>query len=179
MTSRSGFSNPSSVDSAEHTCSSTSLRYHEYYESEDLSDDLKKDALKEIIPPAFSQTVKDVMMFRNLSQDTLSASRVETIIMERIAGDVQDQVIRMDVDQIETRAPSAALLPSQEVDWANSLGYGPQHGAVGKSGFGKVKGKDDNKGNAKGKDYWNKHGPAGAGKGEQHPVGACSFWGGF
>ena len=47
---------------------------------------------------------------------------------------------------------------------------------VGKSGFGKGKGKDDSdKSKGKGKDYWNKGSPAGAGKGEQRPVGACSF----
>ena len=59
----------------------------------------------------------------------------------------------MDVDHVETREPSAAQRLPQEAGWANSLGYGPQQGAVGKSGFGrgKGKGKDDNKG--KGKDY--------------------------
>ena len=43
----------------------------------------------------------------------------------------------------------------QEADWANSLGYGAQQGAVGKSGKGE--GKDDPKGKGKGKD-WSKGG---------------------
>ena len=36
------------------------------YETEAFSDDLKKEALKELIPPALGQTVKDVIMFRNI-----------------------------------------------------------------------------------------------------------------
>ena len=82
--------------------------------------------------------------------------------------------MKHDVDQIERRERAAAQPPPQEADWANSLDYGCQKGAVGKSGFGKGKGKDDPKVKGKGKDYWNKDGPAGAGKGER-PVGACSF----
>ena len=66
---------------------------------------------------------------------------------------MQDQVIRMDVDHVEIWERSAAQPPPQEAEWANSLGYGPQQGAVGKSGFGKGKGKDDPKGKGKGKDY--------------------------
>ena len=139
-----------------------------------MSDDLKKEALKEIIPPALTQTVKDIMMFRNMSEDTLSSAQVMTIIMERIAGDVQNHVIRMDVDHVKTRERSAAQSPPQESDWANSLGYGPQQDAVGKCGLGNGKVKDDNKGKGKGKDHWNKDGPAGASKSE-HPVGAFSF----
>ena len=107
-----------------------------------------------------------------MSEDALGAAQVKTIMMERIAGDVQDQVIRMEVDQIKTRERAAAQPPPQEADWANSFGYGPQQGAFGKSGKGK--GKFDSKGNNKGKDYWNKDGPAGASKGERL-VGACSF----
>ena len=70
--------------------------------------------------------------------------------MERIAGDVQDQVIRMDVDQVESREQAPAQPPPQDAEWANSFGYGPQQGAVGKTGKGK--GKDDPKGKGKGKD---------------------------
>ena len=102
-------------------------KYYEDYQSEALIDDLKKQALKEMIPPSPTLKVKDIMMFRNMPEDSLNAAQVKTIIMERIAGDVQDQVIRMDVDQIETRGWAAAQpLPPQEADWANILGYGRQ-----------------------------------------------------
>ena len=50
------------------------LRYSEDYQTEALSDDLKKEALKDLIPPALEQTIKDVMMFRNIKEDTLSAA---------------------------------------------------------------------------------------------------------
>ena len=126
-----------------------------------------------MIPPVLTQTVQDIIVLRNMSEDTLNAAQVKTIIMERIAGNVQDQVIRIVVDQVESREQAAAQPPLlQEVDWANSFGFGPQQSAVGKKGKGKNK--DDPKGNGKGKDYWNKGGPARAGKGER-PIGACSF----
>ena len=51
-----------------------------------MSDDLKKEVLRQIIPPAFIQRVKDVIMFREMSEDTLSAAQMKTIIIERIAG---------------------------------------------------------------------------------------------
>ena len=79
------------------------LKYYEDYETEALSDDSRKEALKELIPPALAQTVKDVIMFRNQNVDTLSASQINFLVMERIAGDVQGQVIKMDVDNVETR----------------------------------------------------------------------------
>ena len=78
----------------------------------------------------------------------------------------------MDVDQVESREQSPLQhTPFQEAEWANSLGYGPQQGAVGKNGKGK--GKNGPKGKCKGKD-WSKGGPDSARKGER-PVGACSF----
>ena len=61
------------------------------------------------MPPALAQTVKDVIMFCNMNVDTLSAAQIKTLVMVRIAGDVQDQVIKMDVDHVETRA--ATFLP--------------------------------------------------------------------
>ena len=39
------------------------FRYHEDYQSEALSDDLKKEALKELIPTALETTLKDIIMF--------------------------------------------------------------------------------------------------------------------
>ena len=128
-----------------------------------------------MIPPVLAQIVKDMIMFRNMNIDTLSAAQIKTLVMERIAGDMQDRVIKMDVDQVETREvppqpPSSHEGEWSNAEWANSLGYGPQQGAVGKNG--KCKGKDE-KGKGKGKD-WNKGGQASAGKGER-PIGACSF----
>ena len=89
---------------------------------------------------------------------------------------MQDQVIRMDVGQVETREqppqpPSSHEGEWSNAEWANNLGYGPQQGADGKNGKGKGK---DEKGKGKGHD-WNKGGPAGAGAGKgERPVGACS-----
>ena len=67
-------------------------------------------------------------------------------------------------------------------EWANSLGYDPTQGAIGKNGAGKGKGKDYKSGSSKGcgggsggKDQ---KGKDGAGKGER-PVGACSHCWGF
>ena len=118
--------------------------YYEDYEA--LSDDLKKEALKELIPPALAQTVKDMIMLRNMNVDTLSAAQGKTLVMESIAGDVQDQIIRMDEGQVESREQAPQPPPSQQAEWskaewANSLGYQPQQGAIGKNGKGK--GKDE------------------------------------
>ena len=44
-----------------------------------------------MIPPVLGQTEKDVIIFRNMSEDTLSAAQVKTVIMELIAGDMQHQ----------------------------------------------------------------------------------------
>ena len=63
------------------------LRYYEDYQSEALSDDLQKTAMRELIPVALQQTVKDVIMFRSIHEDALSAVQLKTIIMERIVGD--------------------------------------------------------------------------------------------
>ena len=65
------------------------LKYDEDYETEAFSVDLKKEALKDVIPPALAQTLKDVIMLRNMNDDTLSAAQIKTLVMERIAGDVQ------------------------------------------------------------------------------------------
>ena len=84
------------------------LRYREDYSSDALSDDLVKEALKDLIPTALETTVKDIIMFRNLKEDTLNSSQMRTIIMERIAGDVMNQVIRMDVDNVEANGVNPA-----------------------------------------------------------------------
>ena len=69
------------------------LRYAEGYQSQALPDDLKNEAFKELIPPAPEQTVKDVIMFCNMKEDTLSAAQAKAIINERITGNVMNQVI--------------------------------------------------------------------------------------
>ena len=78
------------------------------------------------------------MMYRNVKEETLSAAQVLSIINKRVCSDVQNQIIRMEVDAVhDSEAPPAAEPPGQQaVDWANSFGYGPTQGAVGKSGAG-------------------------------------------
>ena len=56
------------------------VRYHEDYKSEALSDDLKKDAIKELIPKALETTVKDIIMFRNMKEDTLNSAQMHSIL---------------------------------------------------------------------------------------------------
>ena len=75
--------------------------YHKDYNSEALSDDLKKEALEELIPKVLETTIKDIIMFRDMKEDKLNSAQMRSIIMERIAGDVMNQLIRMDVDHVE------------------------------------------------------------------------------
>ena len=124
-----------------------------------------------------------------MKEDKLNSAQMRNIIMERIAGDVMNQVIRMDVDHVEGRvdeAPHDELPPTppgHQEEWANSLGYSPMQGAVGKIGAGtgygggKAYGKD-HKGGGKVYKGGGKDGGQGAGKGER-PVGACSHCWGF
>ena len=156
------------------------LRYHDDYKTDALSDDLKKEALKELIPVSLEQAIKDIMMYRDVKEDTLNSKQIRGIIDARICADVQNQIIRMEVDAVQD-APAEEVTqewPTKDAEWVASLGYGPTQGAVGKSG----KGKDEPKGKGKGKDWKGggdkgKNG-AGAGKGER-PVGACSHCWGF
>ena len=110
------------------------FRYHEDYKSDALLDDLKKEAIKELIPKALETTVKDIIMFRNMKEDTLNSAQMHSIIMERISSDVMNQVIRMDVDNVEgwlhpsapgrvDDAAPAEQPPDYNEEWANSLGY--------------------------------------------------------
>ena len=48
------------------------------------SDDLKKEALKQLTPGALEQCIEDMRMYRNVKEDTLSAAQVRSIINERI-----------------------------------------------------------------------------------------------
>ena len=114
------------------------MKCNEDYKTDALSDDLNKEALKELIPPSVEQCIKDGMMYRNVCEDTLSAAQFLSVINERSCSDVQNQIIRMEVDaEHDSEAPPAAEPPGrQAVDWADSLGYGPTQGGVGKSGAG-------------------------------------------
>ena len=48
------------------------FRYHEDYHSEALSDDLKKEALKELNAKELETTVQDIIIFRNMTEDKLN-----------------------------------------------------------------------------------------------------------
>ena len=50
-------------------------------------DDLQKMATRELIPVVLQQTVQDVIMFRSIREDALSAVALRSIIMECIVGD--------------------------------------------------------------------------------------------
>ena len=80
------------------------LDYTEDFKTDALSDDLKKEAYKEMIPGALEQTVTDVVMFRNLKEDTMTSAEMKSLIGERIT----NQVIRMDVDAVDADKPPAA-----------------------------------------------------------------------
>ena len=64
--------------------------YNEDYKTDALSDDLKKEALKELIPSSLEQAIKDIMMCRDVKEDTLSSSQVLSTIGSRICADVQN-----------------------------------------------------------------------------------------
>ena len=72
------------------------LPYHDDYSIDALSDDLKKEALKELIPCSLEQAIKDIMMYRDVKEDTLNSVQIRSIIDARICADVQNQIIRME-----------------------------------------------------------------------------------
>ena len=114
--------------------------------------------------------VKDIFIYRNMDEDTLTLKMLKLFIDARIAGEVQNQVIGMDVDEIITKEHAIEHEQEREPDWANSLAAGPRLGAVGQSGMGSGKGwgaKGGNKDN-NGKD-----------KSDERPAGACSHCWGF
>ena len=117
------------------------------------------------------------MMYRDVKEDMLFSSQIRSIINERICADVQNQMIKMDVDAVHDEwayGPGGEeVLPAdahgQAADeWVASFGYGPTQGAVGKSGKGGDKGKGagdkgkgygkDWKGEQKGKRAWRRQG---------------------
>ena len=123
--------------------------------------DLNKEAYKEMVPLALEQTIKDVLMFRNLKEQIMSSAEMKSLTHERISGDIVNQIIRMDIHAVDAGKPSAAEPSGQQAaEWAMTLGYGPTQGAVGKNGAGKgwngSGGKDQ-----KGKGFGNEKGKSG------------------
>ena len=120
-------------------------------------------------------------MYRDVKEDTLPAAQVRSIIDSRICADVQNQIIKTEVDAVSDEKCEK----DKKDDGVASLDYSPTQGAVGKSGKGADKGKGD-KGKGYGKDWkgsgWKGSGDKckglGAGKGER-PVEACSHCWGF
>ena len=164
------------------------LRYNEDYSTVALSEDLKQEALKELIHVAREQCIKDIMMYRDVKEDTWSAAKIRSIINERICADVQNPIIKMEVDAVHDEwayGPGGKeALPADAHgqapdEWEASLGYGPTQGAVGKSGKGGDKGKgagDKDKDYAKDWKGGDKGKGLGAGKGER-PVGLAPIAG--
>ena len=60
--------------------------YYMDYQTEALSDDLQKTAMRALIPVVLQDIVKDVIMFRSIREDVLSVVDLRSIIMECIAG---------------------------------------------------------------------------------------------
>ena len=60
--------------------------YYMDYQTEALSDDLQKIAMRALIPVVLQDIVKDVIMFRSIREDVLSVVDLRSIIMECIAG---------------------------------------------------------------------------------------------
>ena len=60
--------------------------YDMEYQTEALSDDLPKTAMRALIPVVLQDIVKDVIMFRSIREDVLSVVVLRSIIMEFIAG---------------------------------------------------------------------------------------------
>ena len=61
--------------------------YYRDYQTEALSDNLQKIAMRALIPVVLQQIVQDVIMFRSIREEALSAVVLKSIIMECIAGD--------------------------------------------------------------------------------------------
>ena len=87
-------------------------------------------------------------MYRDVKEDILSSSQIRSIINERICADVQNQIIKMEVDAVQDEKDEK----DERDEWVASLGYSPTQGAVGKNGKGGDKGKGD-KGKGYGKDW--------------------------
>ena len=62
------------------------IRYYNDYQIEALSDASLKAALRALIPAVLRDSVKDLIMFRSILEDDLSAVDLRGIIMELIAG---------------------------------------------------------------------------------------------
>ena len=60
--------------------------YYMDYQTEALSDDLQKIAMRALIPVVLQDIVKVAIMFRSIREDVLSVVFLRRIIMEFIAG---------------------------------------------------------------------------------------------
>ena len=60
--------------------------YYRDYQTEALSDNLQKIAMRALIPVVLQDIVQDVIMFRSIREDFLSVVVLKSIIMECIAG---------------------------------------------------------------------------------------------
>ena len=60
--------------------------YYREYQTEALSDDLQKTAMRALIPVVIQDLVQDVIMFGSIREDVLSVVFLKSIILECIAG---------------------------------------------------------------------------------------------
>ena len=70
--------------------------YYKDYQTEALSDNLQKIAMRALIPVVLQDIVQDVIMFRSMREDVLSVVFLKSIIMECIVG----RTMRPDVSDI-------------------------------------------------------------------------------
>jgi hypothetical protein len=66
------------------------------YQTEALSDDLQKTAMRALIPVVLQEILKHMIMFRSIREDVLSVVDLRSIIMECVAG----PFMRLDVSDV-------------------------------------------------------------------------------
>ena len=98
--------------------------HNDVCKTEALPDDLKKEALMESIPSLLGLIVKEVILYRDMKEDTLSYEQYRSLITERIARDVTDQAMPMQVDEVSFRQDGQH--EEQDEDWASGLGTAPR-----------------------------------------------------
>ena len=70
--------------------------YYRDYQTEALSDNLQKIAMRARIPVVLQDFVQDVIMFRSIREDDLSVVVLKSIIMECVVG----RTVRPDVSEV-------------------------------------------------------------------------------
>ena len=151
-------------------------RYKDDFKVDAMTDDLKKQALLELIPAELESTVQDVALYRDMSEDTMTYEQVKGLVQTRIARDVQDLAAADDVAGV---AKERVNLVEEDAEWANAVGKGDYGGKMGKG-----KGKDW-KGSAGGGAAAAAATAGGKGAGGagdpsgMRPAGACSHCWGF